>query len=60
MARTLIIEATWRTSHVIDLDDLDVEIDPEIDWNYLNEWPEEVLEQVDSGAAELTDWEVHV
>ena len=55
------IRATWTSVHNIDTADLDTDIDPErVDWQDINAWPEEALEQVTTAGASLTDWDVEV
>lgn len=46
------VRSTWRATSVIEVpDDFVVTQD-------INEWPEDLLEQVDSSGAELVDWEM--
>ena len=51
--KTITIVSYWRSEAEIEVeDDVDVRDD-----NFM-EWPDDVLEQVTAGGAELHDWEV--
>lgn len=56
--KTFHIAATWKSYHTVELED-DVALNRSTMWDYLSDWPEEVLEQVHTGDAELVDWEVY-
>lgn len=59
----LVINADWQSTHIIETDNFDLpdDFDPdEIDWDSLDNWPTPILDQINSIAAELTDWVVEV
>ena len=46
-----VVECTWRTVHTVELPE---DFDP----RYLDNFPEDVLEELTTDGAELVDWEV--
>lgn len=50
MTKEIRINATWHSTHWLEVPD-----DFEVSSN-LNDWPDDVLEQITSDTAELVDW----
>ena len=48
------VRATWQSTHTIEVDDDDFHNN----CTYLNNFPDNALEEITSHGAELTDWEV--
>jgi hypothetical protein len=55
MSKTITVTATWRSTHTIEVDD---NFETNRTFRYLNDFPDEVLEEITSEVAELVDWEV--
>lgn len=51
--KTVTIVSTWRASISVEVED-----DVDIRDDNFSDWPDDVLDQVDSQVAELVDWEV--
>lgn len=50
--KTITVECTWRSTHEVGVPD------DFTDTGHLDDFPEDALEEMDSHAAELTDWRI--
>lgn len=50
--KTIVVTATWRSTHEIEVPD---EFE---DWGNLNDFPPEALNEINTTTAELVDWKV--